>query len=114
MKLFRGGLVFKAQRLFVSLNSWLESNKEEANMLTYHGMQAEEAEGPEALKTSDSSASEESGGSDASAEGSDDDGEFSIPTAHAPDPKSETRNSKPDHLNPEPETCNPTSGNPTL
>ena len=29
MKRFRGGLVFKAHRLFVSLNSRLESNKEE-------------------------------------------------------------------------------------
>ena len=29
MQRFRGGLVFKAQRLYVSLNSRLESNKEE-------------------------------------------------------------------------------------
>ena len=29
MQRFRGGLVFKADRLFVSLNSRLESNKEE-------------------------------------------------------------------------------------
>ena len=29
VKRFRGGLVFKAHRLFVSLNSRLESNKEE-------------------------------------------------------------------------------------
>ena len=28
MKRFRGGLAFKAHRLYVSLNSWLESNKE--------------------------------------------------------------------------------------
>jgi len=29
---FRGGLVFKAHRLCVSLNSWLESNKEEDHL----------------------------------------------------------------------------------
>ena len=32
MQRFRGGLVFKAQRLCVSLNSRLESNEEEATV----------------------------------------------------------------------------------
>ena len=32
MQRLRGGLVFKAHRLFVSLNSMLESNKEEEEM----------------------------------------------------------------------------------
>jgi len=32
--MFRGGLVFEARELFVLLNSWLESNKEEEEELT--------------------------------------------------------------------------------
>ena len=36
MKRFRGGLVLKAHRLFASLNSRLESNKEEGGRVAHH------------------------------------------------------------------------------
>ena len=38
MQRFRGGLVFKAHRLFVSLNSRLESNKEEEDLGSCFGV----------------------------------------------------------------------------